>query len=142
MVAASTPQISLPPLRARCLPRPGGGARVHPERLGTLSSLPLPLNIPTFKLSNLQTILPPSPFPVYPEPRRARRPHSCAALNCISLGPLPNSHRIIFFAHPHPLTPIESYSCKNKGKGAPAFLQPSNLPTFQPPNFPPRHHTP
>jgi hypothetical protein len=28
-----------------------------------------------------------------------------------------NSHRIIFFAHPHPLTPIESYSCKKQGGG-------------------------
>jgi len=28
-----------------------------------------------------------------------------------------NSHRIIFFAHPYPLTPIESYSCKKQGGG-------------------------
>jgi hypothetical protein len=28
-----------------------------------------------------------------------------------------NSHRIIFFAHPHPLTPLESYSCKKQGEG-------------------------
>jgi hypothetical protein len=28
-----------------------------------------------------------------------------------------NSHGIIFFAHPHPLTPIESYSCKKQGGG-------------------------
>jgi hypothetical protein len=27
--------------------------------------------------------------------------------------------RITFFAHPHPLTPIESYSCKKQGGGAP-----------------------
>ena len=30
-----------------------------------------------------------------------------------------NSHRIIFFAHPHLLTPIESYSCKKQGRGYP-----------------------
>jgi hypothetical protein len=33
--------------------------------------------------------------------------------------PISNSHRIKFFAHPHPLTPIESYSCKNRGEGVP-----------------------
>jgi hypothetical protein len=34
--------------------------------------------------------------------------------------PISNSHRIKFFAHPHPLTPIESYSCKNRGEGVPS----------------------
>jgi hypothetical protein len=39
-------------------------------------------------------------------------------------SPLPDSlyaaipFRIIFFAHPHHLTPIESYSCKKQGRGA------------------------
>jgi hypothetical protein len=27
--------------------------------------------------------------------------------------------RITFFAYPHPLTPIESHSCKNRGEGVP-----------------------
>jgi len=30
---------------------------------------------------------------------------------------LPNSHRITSFAYPHPLTPIESHSCKKQGGG-------------------------
>jgi hypothetical protein len=30
-----------------------------------------------------------------------------------------NSHRITSFAHPHPLTPIESHSCKKQGEGVP-----------------------
>jgi hypothetical protein len=30
-----------------------------------------------------------------------------------------NSHRITSFAHPHCLTPIESYSCKKQGGGVP-----------------------
>jgi hypothetical protein len=30
-----------------------------------------------------------------------------------------NSHRITSFAYPHPLTPIESYSCKKQGEGVP-----------------------
>jgi hypothetical protein len=30
-----------------------------------------------------------------------------------------NSHRITSFAHPHSLTPIESYSCKKQGEGVP-----------------------
>jgi hypothetical protein len=33
--------------------------------------------------------------------------------------PISNSHRITFFAHPHPLTPMESNSCKNRGEGSP-----------------------
>ena len=30
---------------------------------------------------------------------------------------IPNSHRITSFAHPHPLTPIESHLCKKHGEG-------------------------
>jgi len=30
-----------------------------------------------------------------------------------------NSHRITSFAHPYPLTPIESYSCKKQGEWSP-----------------------
>jgi len=40
-----------------------------------------------------------------------------STVNRISLCLLPISNRIIFFAHPHSLTPIESYSCKNRGGG-------------------------
>jgi len=32
----------------------------------------------------------------------------------------PNSHRITSFAYPHPLTPIESYLCKKRGRGYPS----------------------
>jgi hypothetical protein len=42
-------------------------------------------------------------------PERSRR------VNCFH----PNSHRITSFAHPHPLTPIESNSCKKQGGGVP-----------------------
>src|SRR5271170_5292499 len=28
-----------------------------------------------------------------------------------------NSHRMIFLAHPRHLTPMESYSCKDRGRG-------------------------
>jgi hypothetical protein len=41
-------------------------------------------------------------------------------LSAVSLRPsFHNSHRIIFFTYPHPLTPIESYSCKKQGEGVP-----------------------
>ena len=48
--------------------------------------------------------------------------------------PANNPFRITFFAHPHPLTPMESYSCKNRGEGGilrpnyffPRFPQPCN----------------
>ena len=53
--------------------------------------------------------------PVYPEERREQR----RRVNRTSLRPVPNSHRITFFAHPHPLTSIESYSCKKQGGGVP-----------------------
>ena len=42
-----------------------------------------------------------------------------STFNCFS----PNSHRIIFFTHPHPLSPIESYSCRNKGRLKPGPTQ-------------------
>jgi hypothetical protein len=62
-------------------------------------------------------------------------------LSAVSCRPFfPNSHRIIFFAHPHPLTPIESHSCKKQGRGwviceclsaqsLPLFSTPSKHPT-------------
>jgi hypothetical protein len=37
--------------------------------------------------------------------------------------------RIIFFVHPHPLTPIESYSCKKQGGGGPFQSPPLLSPT-------------
>jgi hypothetical protein len=36
----------------------------------------------------------------------------------------PNSHGITSFAYPHPLTPIESYSCKNRWVGVPSAPEP------------------
>src|SRR5580698_3900419 len=38
--------------------------------------------------------------------------------------------RITFFAHPHHLTPIESYSCKKQGRGYPALTPAQALPYF------------
>jgi len=46
-------------------------------------------------------------------------------LSAVSLRPsFHNSHRIIFFTYPHPLTPIESYSCKKQGEGVPSASGP------------------
>jgi hypothetical protein len=53
--------------------------------------------------------------PVYPEERREHRRRVDRTLPSLS----PNSHRITSFAHPHPITPIESYSCKKQGGGVP-----------------------
>ena len=99
MVVADPRQISHPLLRALCVlcvkthlqPRPGPGGGVHPERLGAFSSLSLSSfrNLQTFQLSNLS---------------------ACLAAN---------SHRITSFAHPYPLTPIESSLCKKQGEGSP-----------------------
>ena len=47
------------------------------------------------------------------------RPEQRRRVNRTSLRPFPNSHRITSFAHPHPITPIESYSCKKQGGGVP-----------------------
>jgi hypothetical protein len=82
-------------------------------------------------------------YPACPEPRREprrkprreeRREHS-RRVNLFSLRLLPavdcklsavsshssspNSHRITSFAHPHPLTPVESNLCKKQGAGGP-----------------------
>ena len=38
--------------------------------------------------------------------------------------------RIIFFAHPYHLTPIESYSCKKQGRRYPTTTQPKPFPLF------------
>jgi hypothetical protein len=40
-------------------------------------------------------------------------------LTNLSISPRANSHRITSFAHPHPLTPIESHLCKKQGGGVP-----------------------
>src|SRR5580704_12358219 len=91
--------------------------RLHPERTRrarpTLSAVPVPsyfdlcalcvsaLSYPSLSLFNFKVL----------------------ALSMVEGStfnvPSPNSHRIIFFAHPHPLTPIESYSCKKQGGGGP-----------------------
>lgn len=48
-------------------------------------------------------------------PRHAR--HAILAIHHSSLATIP--FRMIFFAHPHPLTTMESYSCKKAGEGVP-----------------------
>jgi hypothetical protein len=65
------------------------------------------------------------------EPRSERTRKVLGALHVLSvkthvqprpavpLYPAFNSHRIIFFAHPHPLIPIESYSYKKQGEECP-----------------------
>ena len=45
----------------------------------------------------------------------------------------PNSHGITSFAHTHPLTTIESHSCKNRGEGAPSLAQASSSLSRVPP---------
>jgi hypothetical protein len=51
-------------------------------------------------------------------------------------SPIPDSFdatipfRITSFAHPHHLTPIESYSCKKQGRGYPALTPAQALPYF------------
>jgi hypothetical protein len=63
---------------------------------------------------------------VYPEPRREPS-RSERSEGSAFLLPLATRHsplttipfRITFFAYPHPLTPIESHSCKNRGEGGP-----------------------
>ena len=52
---------------------------------------------------------------------RQRRSEPCGVFSPqhrnISKQRISKSFRMIFFAHPHPLTPIESHSCKNRGVG-------------------------
>ena len=53
-----------------------------------------------------------------------------------------NSHRMIFLADPHPLTPMESYSCKNRGGGGRGHhgTTRSSIFNFQLFNFRPFNH--
>jgi hypothetical protein len=108
MVVASPTQVSLYlertrkalcALRVLCVktrlqPRSGRRVGLHPERIGDPSSLP------SSSFRNLQ------PF----------------QFSSFSTCPRANSHRIIFFAHPHPLTPIESHLCKKQGEGSPRSI--------------------
>ena len=82
-------------LRARSLHRPGRGVRrlLRPGRLVGVH----PERLESFSSPDL------CPF----------------NFRLSTVNYLPNSHRIIFFAHPYPLTPIESYSCKKQGEGVP-----------------------
>ena len=64
--------------------------------------LPKPFAIKAFRTLLQNTRVPPPPFQIFP------RSHT---------SPISNSHRIIFFAHAHPLTPIESHSYKKQGRG-------------------------
>jgi hypothetical protein len=74
-------------------------------------------------------------YPACREPRREERREHGRRVNLLSLRLQPavdcklsavsghsssaNSHRITSFAHPHPLTPIESHLCKKQGGGVP-----------------------
>ena len=128
-------------LCARCLPRPVRGAGVYPDRVGAFNSsdlCPLDFKLLAQSVAEGSTACP--VYPVYPEQRREGRREHCRRVNrlllrrlllrlppavdcklsAVSGRPLfANSHRIIFFAHPHPLTPIESYSCKKRGGRGP-----------------------
>ena len=108
-----------------------------------------------------------SACPVYPacpacpeprsEPRREERREHSRRVNLLSFRLLPavdcklsavscrpffaNCHRIIFSAYPHPLTSIESYSCKKQGGGVPLTPNPGRRASClceirrNPPNF-------
>jgi hypothetical protein len=125
MVVASSPQISLPLYlerkrkapRALCVlcvkthlqPRPCRRVGVHPERLGSFSSPDLcPFNFRLLALFTLRS-----------EGRNEGSVVEGSTVDRTSLCPFHNSHRITSFAYPHPLTPIESYSCKKQGEGVP-----------------------
>jgi hypothetical protein len=104
-------------------PRPATPSSLRNRRpgLGVILSFPSPLACPV--------------YPACPGPRREERREHSRKVNLLSLRLLPavdcklsavsnrpfnaNSYRIIFFAYPHPLTPIESYSCKKQGGGVP-----------------------
>src|SRR5271155_78061 len=47
--------------------------------------------------------------------------------------------RITSFAHPHHLTPIESYSCKKQGRGVVSSASTQPLPLFSTPSKHPTH---
>ncbi len=128
-------------LCARRLSRPVRGVGVYPDRVGAFNSsdlCPLDFKLLAQSVAEGSTACP--VYPVYPEQRREGRREHCRRVNrlllrrlllrlppavdcklsAVSGRPLfANSHRIIFFAHPHPLTPIESYSCKKRGGGVP-----------------------
>src|SRR6266480_45242 len=55
----------------------------------------------------------------------SRHPRRGALYSANSLPSHPKPHRILSFAHAHPLSPLESYRFENMGEG----LRPSNLPT-------------
>jgi len=64
-------------------------------------------------------------LPDSPHPRSALLPASLSRTSSSSFPlstvdhrlPFSNSHRMIFLADPHPLTPMKSYSCKKQGGG-------------------------
>jgi hypothetical protein len=119
--------------------------------VSAFSSHSSPPNISTFKPFNLQAA--PSPTPSL-APLVANVKHKSFACHSYKKHPgwgvpsifksFPRSnhaftskpHRITSFAYPHPLTPIESYSCKKQGEGAPNLFSKSDLPTLLPPLHP------
>src|SRR6266480_224272 len=56
----------------------------------------------------------------------SRHPRRGALYSANSLPSHPKPHRILSFAHAHPLSPLESYRFENMGEGASAF-KPANL---------------
>src|SRR5271154_603954 len=94
-------------LYVRRLPRPDRRVGVYPERLGAFSSPNVDALDAASSVSPLSAAL-----------TKNTRGWVCVPL----VNPnfqfnrrlVSNSHRIRFFAHPYPLTPIESYSCKKQ----------------------------
>jgi hypothetical protein len=92
------------------LPFPVIAAKSHPFASGTNCSPHLHL------LHSVRC------HPACTEPSRSERSEGSAFLLRLATRHSPLTtipFRIKFFAYPHPLTPIESHSCKNRGEGVP-----------------------
>ena len=100
--------------------------------VSAFSFLPPPFNCSTSESSNFQTMQSPRPFPDTLATRVKHKSFACHSYEKQPGWGLPsffkpvshsnppftaNSHRITSFAYPHPLTPIESHSCKKQGGG-------------------------
>ncbi len=86
----------------------GGSSDPFSSPLCVLSVSALSSTLPRLFLTNTTVGL-----PACPEPRR--EPSERSTFLRSSLATIP--FRITFFARPHPLTPIESYSYKKQGRG-------------------------
>jgi hypothetical protein len=100
--------------------------------VSAFSFLPPPFNCSTSEPSDLQTTQSPRPFPDSLATRVKHKSFTCHSYEKQPGWGLPsffksvshynppfttNPHRITSFAYPHPLTPIESHSCKKQGGG-------------------------